>query len=223
MSWCRPWGWSGISKSTVSEAVQGHRRTCRRVPEPPAHRRMALSLARRHLSEGAPGRTDRTSRRNKIAVAGQTPRDAVRSSASVSARPRPRHSGPSSFDPCAFAAWGASDWSSATRIQASKPPSPGSSKQPGNAVASTGCATPWPMSRVVSITVVAAAIRQAFDQNPTAPMPAKPGARSQRQLRPRWPKLADLMDASEHDVLAYMSFPRQASHQNCTARTRLNV
>lgn len=24
-----------------------------------------------------------------------------------------------------------------------------------------------------------------------------------------WPKLADLMDASEHDVLAYMSFPRQ--------------
>ena len=27
--------------------------------------------------------------------------------------------------------------------------------------------------------------------------------------KPRWPKLADLMDASEHDVLAYMSFPRQ--------------
>lgn len=29
------------------------------------------------------------------------------------------------------------------------------------------------------------------------------------QLRPRWPRLADLMDASEHDVLAYMAFPRQ--------------
>ena len=29
------------------------------------------------------------------------------------------------------------------------------------------------------------------------------------QLRPRWPKLAELMDDSEHDVLAYMSFPRQ--------------
>jgi putative transposase len=29
------------------------------------------------------------------------------------------------------------------------------------------------------------------------------------QLRPRWPKLADLMHASEHDVLACMSFPRQ--------------
>ena len=29
------------------------------------------------------------------------------------------------------------------------------------------------------------------------------------QLRPRWPTLADLMDASEREVLAYMSFPRQ--------------
>jgi transposase-like protein len=29
------------------------------------------------------------------------------------------------------------------------------------------------------------------------------------QLRPRWPKLATLMDDSEHDVLAYMTFPAQ--------------
>jgi hypothetical protein len=29
------------------------------------------------------------------------------------------------------------------------------------------------------------------------------------QLRPRWPKLAALMDDSEHDVLAYMTFPAQ--------------
>jgi len=29
------------------------------------------------------------------------------------------------------------------------------------------------------------------------------------QVRPRWSKLADLMDTSEHDVLAYMAFPRQ--------------
>jgi hypothetical protein len=29
------------------------------------------------------------------------------------------------------------------------------------------------------------------------------------QLRPRWPKLAALMDDSEHDVLAYMTFPSQ--------------
>ena len=29
------------------------------------------------------------------------------------------------------------------------------------------------------------------------------------QLRPRWPKLAELMDNSDHDILAYMAFPRQ--------------
>jgi putative transposase len=29
------------------------------------------------------------------------------------------------------------------------------------------------------------------------------------QIRPRWPKLAALMDESEHDVLAYMAFPAQ--------------
>ena len=29
------------------------------------------------------------------------------------------------------------------------------------------------------------------------------------QLRPRWPKLATLMDDSEHDVLAFMAFPAQ--------------
>jgi putative transposase len=29
------------------------------------------------------------------------------------------------------------------------------------------------------------------------------------QLRPRWPKLAALMDDSEHDVLAYIGYPAQ--------------
>lgn len=57
-------------------------------------------------------------------------------------------------------------------------------------------------------TMVAAALRQAFLQ-------ADPAAAQQTwrqvadQLRPRWPKLAVLMDESEHDVLAYMAFPVQ--------------
>jgi hypothetical protein len=57
-------------------------------------------------------------------------------------------------------------------------------------------------------TMVAAAIRQAFLQ-------ADPDAAHQTwrhvadQLRSRWPKLAALMDESEHDVLAYMNFPAQ--------------
>jgi transposase-like protein len=54
--------------------------------------------------------------------------------------------------------------------------------------------------------VVAAFIATAFAQNDAE------AAKSQwrkvaDQLRPTLPKLADLMDASEADVLAYMSFP----------------
>ena len=54
----------------------------------------------------------------------------------------------------------------------------------------------------------AAAIRQAFDQ-PDRAHAGETWHKVAEQLRPRWPKLADLMDASEHDVLAYMAFPRQ--------------
>ena len=57
-------------------------------------------------------------------------------------------------------------------------------------------------------TVVVAAIRQAFDQ-PDRTHAGEIWHKVAGQLRPRWPKLADPMDASEHDVLAYMSFPRQ--------------
>ena len=46
-------------------------------------------------------------------------------------------------------------------------------------------------------TVVAAAIRQAFDQP------------DRIHAGETWRKVADLMETSEHDVLAYMTFPRQ--------------
>ena len=57
-------------------------------------------------------------------------------------------------------------------------------------------------------TMVAAALRQAFWQ---ADQPAARQTWRQvaDQLRPRWPKLATLMDESEHDVLAYLAFPAQ--------------
>jgi putative transposase len=57
-------------------------------------------------------------------------------------------------------------------------------------------------------TVVAAAIRQAFDQ-PDRERAGETWRHVADQVRPRWPKLAILMDDSEHDVLAYMAFPRQ--------------
>lgn len=57
-------------------------------------------------------------------------------------------------------------------------------------------------------TVVAAAIRQAFDQ-PDREQAGATWRHVADQVRPRWPKLAALMDESEHDVLAYMAFPAQ--------------
>ena len=57
-------------------------------------------------------------------------------------------------------------------------------------------------------TMVAAAIRQAFLQ-PDAAAAHQTWRHVADQLRPRWPKLAALMDDSEHDVLAYMAFPFQ--------------
>src|SRR5262249_52611579 len=57
-------------------------------------------------------------------------------------------------------------------------------------------------------TMVAAAIRQAFLQ-PDADAARQTWRHVADQLRPRWPKLAALMDDSEHDVLAYMAFPSQ--------------
>ena len=57
-------------------------------------------------------------------------------------------------------------------------------------------------------TMVAAALRQAFLQ-----ADQKAAQQAWRhvadQFRPRWPKLAAFLDASEHDVLAYMGFPAQ--------------
>ena len=57
-------------------------------------------------------------------------------------------------------------------------------------------------------TMVAAAIRQAFLQ-PDAEAAHQTWRHVADQLRSRWPKLAALMDDSEHDVLAYMAFPAQ--------------
>ena len=57
-------------------------------------------------------------------------------------------------------------------------------------------------------TMVAAALRQAFLQTDQASA-RQVWRQVADQLRPRWPKLAALMDESEHDVLAYMGFPAQ--------------
>jgi putative transposase len=56
--------------------------------------------------------------------------------------------------------------------------------------------------------MVAAALRQAFLQADQASA-RQVWRQVADQLRPRWPRLAALMDESEHDVLAYTGFPVQ--------------
>lgn len=57
-------------------------------------------------------------------------------------------------------------------------------------------------------TVVSAAVRQVFVQ-PDRKTAGEVWRHVADQLRPRLPKVAALMDAAEHDVLAYMEFPEQ--------------
>jgi len=57
-------------------------------------------------------------------------------------------------------------------------------------------------------TMVAAGVRQAFLQ-PDAASASQAWRHVADQLRGRWPKLAALMDESEYDALAYMTFPAQ--------------
>lgn len=56
--------------------------------------------------------------------------------------------------------------------------------------------------------MVSAALRQAFLQ-PDAASASQTWRHVADQLRGKWPKLASFMDETEHDVLAYMTFPVQ--------------
>jgi len=56
--------------------------------------------------------------------------------------------------------------------------------------------------------VVSAFIATAFAQ-PTAEAASSQWRAVADQIRPKVPKLAAIMDAAEHDVLAYMTFPKE--------------
>jgi transposase-like protein len=75
------------------------------------------------------------------------------------------------------------------------------------------CRVHWMRSALAHVgkgqqTMVAAALRQAFLQADAASA-HQVWRQVADQLRQRWSKLAAFMDESEHDVLAYMSFPAQ--------------
>jgi putative transposase len=56
--------------------------------------------------------------------------------------------------------------------------------------------------------LVAATVRTIFAQ-PTAEQACEQWRRVADSFRDRWPRLAELMDAAESDVLAYLAFPRE--------------
>src|SRR5262249_46281293 len=75
------------------------------------------------------------------------------------------------------------------------------------------CRVPWIRTALAHVrkgqpTRVAAALRQAFVHADTEAA-HQTWRHVANQLRSRWPKLAALIDESEHDVLAYMGFPAQ--------------
>jgi transposase-like protein len=75
------------------------------------------------------------------------------------------------------------------------------------------CRVHWMRSALAHVgkgqqAMVAAALRQAFLQADAASA-HQVWRQVADQLRPRWSKLAALMDESEHDVLAYTGFPAQ--------------
>jgi putative transposase len=75
------------------------------------------------------------------------------------------------------------------------------------------CRVHWMRSALAHVpkgqqTMVAAALRQAFLQ-PDQESARRVWRQVADQLRGRWPKLGALMDESEHEVLAYLSFPAQ--------------
>jgi putative transposase len=75
------------------------------------------------------------------------------------------------------------------------------------------CRVHWMRSALAHVpkgqqTMVAAALRQAFLQ-PDQESARRVWRQVADQLRGRWPKLGALMDESEHEVLAYLSFPAE--------------
>ena len=140
--------WAAFRRATgCRSCCKGHRRTCRRVPEParsPANGGGGLSLARRPpIWKVSPGRTGSYQFAAIIAVAANTegrPLEII--GLGIGPSRGPRHSWTEFLRSLRVpAAWGGvrlvHQRTAHTGLQSRH--RPGSSKQPGNAVASTGC------------------------------------------------------------------------------------
>jgi transposase-like protein len=205
MNWSRLWAWRHLQVFGV-QAVQGHRRARPCLPEAAAHRRLALPLARRHLPQGARGRRI-VSVAAIIAVAVNT--EGKREIVGL-------HIGPSEAE--VF-------WSDFLKDLARRGLTGvklviSDAHEGLKAAITRVLSATWQRCRVHFMrnalayvpkgqnTVVAAAIRQVFLQ-PDHAAATQVWRQVADQLRVRWPKLGACMDAAEHDVLAYMTFPEQ--------------
>ena len=199
-------GLSGISKSQVSKLCKDIDERVQRLPRPADRRRVAVSLARRHLPQVREG--GRIVSVAAIIAVAVTPKAGARSSAWASARPRPSRSGPTFLKSLVKRGLKGvklviSDAHDGLRHAITR------------VLGATWqrCRVHWMRNALAHVpkgqhTMVAAAIRQAFLQ-PDAEAAHQTWRHVADQLRPRWPKLAALMDDSEHDVLAYIAFPAQ--------------
>ena len=199
-------GMSGISKSQVVAAVRGDRRQGEGLPRAADRGRLALSVDRRHLPEGAPRRPHRLGRRHhrrrrqrrrpargaghgdrhlggrdhldRVPAQAHPPRPARRQARHLRC-PR-RHQG--------------GRRQGAQRHLAALP-------RPLHAQRAGACRQERPARRL------------RLHRHRLRPGDAEAASTQWRavadQIRPKVPKLAAIMDDAETDVLAYMSFPKE--------------
>ncbi len=184
-------GMSGISKSQVSRLCEEIDERGEGLPRAADRGRLALSVDRRHLPEGAPGRAHRLGRGDHRGRRQQ--RRPARGAGHGGRRLGGRavlDRVPAQADPPRPARRQAGHLRRPRR--ASRPPLARCSARPGSAAASTSCATRWRMPASSGRRVVSAFIATAFAQE--TPEAAKPAVARRRRPAP-----AEGAEARRHD------------------------
>ena len=199
---------SGVSKSTCQPDLQGHRRRSRRVPHPTARSpRDALRVPGRDLHQGPQQPSHR-----RRAPSSSRPRSpstgTVKCSASMSATPKTKCSGPRSCARCATAA------STGVRLVISD-----AHAGLKASIARVFAGASWQRCKVHLARNILATVNHAHKDMVAATVRtihAQPDAEATRaqlhavvgMLEDRFPKAAEILAAAEGDVTAYAAFPR---------------
>jgi hypothetical protein len=196
-------------------SVRRDRRAGARLPQPPDRRRVALPLDRRHPCQSQAGREDRVSRRDNR-CRGQHRRPPR------SPRPggRPIGGGALLDRVPPFTDAARPSWRQARHLRQPRGPEEGGGQGAlGNVMAepcfawTQRCRVHFMRNALAHVgakqrQMVAAAIRTAFTQETQEAARAEWRAVADG-LRERFPKLGQLMDDAEDDVLAHLAFPKE--------------